>query len=324
MDPHALECLDFSRVRELLASYTRTGLGKSLAAHILPVTRAELIRRWLCQVLELQRLAVERGLPPFGGITDVREVVKRCAPPLRVTVEEMARVGDTLAGTHGIVQYLRDLPEGFPELTHLVERIGDFESITSRIRTVIDDRGQVRDDASPKLQRIRREIEHASSEIGETVNRLLRDPAMRRLLQYPNATFHNDRIVLPVRTEYRGRIQGIIHRSSDSGATLYVEPAQAVELNNQVSNLRLEELEETNRLLWDLAHEVHVNAETILKTLDALAVLDLIVGKVRFAEEFDLTCPEITDDATFNIRQARHTAADRLVPSPAGGGRGRR
>ena len=306
MDVHALECLDFPRVRELLAGYAMTGLGKSLATHIRPITRLDTVRRWLDQVVELQRLEEQRGLPPFGGITDVRLVIERCAPPLRVSVEEVARVGDTLAGTHAVTEYIRDLPEDYPELGHLRERIGDFQPIAQRIGAVIDARSQVRDDASPKLERIRREIEQASSQIGETVNRLLRDPAVRRLLQYPNPTFHNDRIVLPLRTEYRGRLPGIIHRTSDSGATVYVEPSQVVELNNQISNLRIAEKEEINRLLWELAHEIHLNAGEITKSLDTLAILDLIVAKVRFAREFELRCPQLNSDGRLSVRQARH------------------
>jgi len=306
MDPHALECLDFHRVRELLAGYALTGLGKSLALHITPVTRADLVQRWLGQVTELQRLIPQRGMPPLGGISDVRPIVKRCTPPLRVSVEEIARLGDALAGTHHVSRYLADLPEDLPELRHLAGRIGDFAALAERIRGVIDERGEVRDDASPKLARIRREIENAGRDIGETVKRLLRDPDLRRLLQFPNPTFHNDRVVLPVRTEYRGRIQGIIHRTSDSGATIYVEPAQAVELNNRISNLRAEEQEEINRLLWDLAHQAHLNAAEILKTIDAIAVLDLIAAKVRFAHDFELRCPQISSEPVLSVRQARH------------------
>jgi DNA mismatch repair protein MutS2 len=97
-----------------------------------------------------------------------------------VTVEERAQLGSTLAGTHAGAAYLRDLPEGHPELQHLNERIGDFEPLALRIRGVIDERGRVRDDASPKLQRVRREIEEASGEIGHAVERLLHEPQVRR------------------------------------------------------------------------------------------------------------------------------------------------
>lgn len=306
MDEHSFECLDFYRVRDRLAGYSMSGLGRRLAAAVRPVARPDLIRRWFAQVGELQRMKESHGIPPFGGISDVRDLVKQCAPPLRVGVEEISAIASTLAGTREVGRYLALAPEDAPELRHLAERCGDFDTVAQRIRAVVDERGEVRDDASQKLARIRAEIQRAMTQIRETVERLLHDPNVRRLLQYANHTFHGDRLVLPVRTEYRGRLPGIVHRSSDSGATLYVEPAQAVELNNQISNLRAEESEEIRRLLWELAHEVHLNEEPILRTLDALAVLDLVCAKLRFAEDFDLRCPAVSDEAVLDVRQARH------------------
>jgi DNA mismatch repair protein MutS2 len=306
MDTHTLECLDFARIRELLAGYALTGLGRSLVEHIQPNTRADLVRRWLTQVQELQRQIEERGTPPFGGISDVREILQRCGPPLRVTVDEMAQIAGTLEGTHAVADYLRDQPADRPELQHLAGRVGDFRSIAERIRRVIDERGQVRDDASPKLQTIRAEIDAAGQQIRQTLDHLLREPETRRMLQYSNHTFHGDRLVLPLKTEYRGRLPGIVHRASDSGATLYVEPAAIVELNNRISNLRSEEQEEIGRLLWDLTHEIHLNEKEIRKTLETLAVLDLIAAKVRFARDYDLHCPEVCPEGKLNVRNARH------------------
>lgn len=306
MDAHTLECLDFHRVRDLLAGCALTGLGRALAASIHPISRVALVRRWLAQVEELERLAEQRGLPPLGGITDVRDALERCGPPLRVTVEEVAQIGATLEGTHHIATYLRDLPADFPEFQHLAERVGDFRPLAERIAAVIDERGQVRDSASPKLAGIRREIEEAQRDIQRTIERLLHDPNLRRLLQYPNHTFHGDRLVVPLRSEYRGRLPGIVHRASDSGATLYVEPAEIVELNNRISNLRSAEQEEVGRLLWELSHEIHLNSREIRRTLDALAVIDLVVAKVRLARQFELHCPHIGPEGTLNVRGARH------------------
>jgi DNA mismatch repair protein MutS2 len=306
MDAHSLERLDFQRVRELVGRYAFTGLGRALAQTIRPIARIPLVQRWLDQVRELQRLIELRGAPPFGGITDVREVLLRCGPPLRVTVDEMAQVGATLEGTHAVAEYLRDLPPDCPELAHLAGRIGDFGTIAQRIRSVIDERGRVRDEASPKLAGLRREVEEASRQIQQTIAHLLRDADVRRLLQYPNHTFHGDRLVLPVRAEYRGRLPGIVHRVSDSGATLYVEPAAVVELNNLISNLRSAEQEEIGRLLWDLSQEIHLNGREIHRTLDTLAVLDLIAAKVRLSKDFELHCPELGADGTLSVRGARH------------------
>lgn len=306
MDAHSLECLDFPKICNWLARHALCELGKRLALTIKPVARLDLVQRWLRQVTELRGLIEPRGWPPYGGVADIRETLLRCAPPLQVNVEDMARIGDTLAATHEITRYLADLPAECDELRHLAQRIGDFGTIAVRIRSIIDERAQVRDDASPKLARIRTDIRAAVAGFREVVDKLLRDANVRKLLQYPNHTFHNDRLVLPLKTEYRGRLPGIVHRSSDSGATLYVEPSEAVELNNRITNLRSEEAEEISRLLWELAHEVYLNQEAITRTIDALAVLDLVAAKVRLASEFDLLCPEIVDEPRLSVRGARH------------------
>jgi DNA mismatch repair protein MutS2 len=313
MDAHSLERLDFFRARDMLADHAMTSLGRALAGTIRPIARIELVRRWLDQFEELRRLREQRGLPPFGGVTDVREIVARCGPPLRVSVEEVAALGRTLRATHELAEYLRDLPAEYPELRHVAERVGDFRTIAARIGAVIDERSAVRDDASPKLARIRHDMRDAAERIRAAVDQLLHDPQIRKLLQYPNHTFHGDRMVLPVRTECRGRLPGIVHRSSDSGATVYVEPAEAVELNNRISGLRAEESEEIARLLWELSHEVHLNAEAITKTVDTLAVLDLITAKVRWADAFELRAPELREDAALHVRDARHPLLVDLV-----------
>lgn len=306
MDSHSLDCLDFVGVRELLARYALTSLGKALALTIRPTRKGDMVRRWLAQVTELDGYSLDHGLPPFAGVTDIRDTIHKCAPPLRVTIEDVGRIGDTLAAITEIRGYVADVTPDIPELHHLAERIGDFRTIAARIRAIIDERGQVRDDASPKLLRIRGEIERAGAEVRGSVERLLHDPAVRRMLQYPNYTFHADRLVLPLRSEYRGRLPGIIHRSSDSGATLYVEPAAAVAANNQIANLRSEEQEEIHHLLWELTHEIYLNEKEIVRTLDALAILDLTIAKVRFARDFDLACPKVSDDGPLIVHDARH------------------
>ncbi|MBL8879627.1 MAG: hypothetical protein JNG88_10955, partial [Phycisphaerales bacterium] len=306
MDSHSLDCLDFTGVRELLAGYALTSLGKTLALTIRPSRKPELVRRWLAQVTELDAYSLHHGLPPFAGLSDIRETIHKCAPPLRVTVEDVARIGETLTAITEIRGYVAAVTPESPELRHLAERIGDFRTIAARIRTIIDERGHVRDDASPKLLRIRREIEQAGVQVRGSVERILHDPAIRRMLQYPNYTFHADRLVLPLRSEYRGRLAGIIHRSSDSGATLYVEPAAAVAANNQIANLRSEEQEEIHHLLWELTHEIYLNEKEIVRTLEALAILDLTVAKVRFARDFDLTCPKVLDAGPLIVHDARH------------------
>lgn len=306
MDSHSLDVLDFARIREILASFAQSALGRGLATAIRPATKLPVVKRWLDQVREMLRASESLGLPPFADISDVRDLVLRSAPPLRLKVDEVAAIGRTLQATHAVQQYLAALPEDCTELRGLALRIADYRTLAQRIARVIDERGQVRSEASDKLARIRARVDEATSAIRHVLHRLLHQPGLLRYLQYNNYTFNDDRLVLPVKAEHRGRIPGITHRASDSGATVYIEPAEVVELNNQIASLRADEDEEIGRLLWELVHEVHLNQDGIMRSLDALAVLDLCVAKARFARAFDLHCPDLNDAGRFNLRNARH------------------
>jgi DNA mismatch repair protein MutS2 len=306
MDAHTMDKLEFGRINELLSCYAGCALGRELALRVRPVHSAGRIRLWLEQVREMLWVQDSVGLPPFGGISDVRPEVRSAVPPAKLEPEELARIADTLQGTHQVRDWVDRLPSEAEHLSHLGQRIGDFQALAMQINEAIDGRGQVRDHATPRLLNIRSRIVKARDSIGEVVSKLIHSPKVQRFLQYPNATFHNDRTVLPLKAEYRGRIEGIVHRSSESGATLFIEPAPVVELNNTIIKLRYEEHEEITRLLWHLTRLIHVNMAQVLETLDALAVLDLISAKVRMARHLRMHVAELNDEQALNLRQARH------------------
>lgn len=306
MDAHTLEKLEFDRVRQIVAGYASCGLGRQMAAKVKPARRADLVEQWLQQVRELIEASAAIDLPPFGGVHDIRDTIRSAVPPHVLEPDELASVAETLDATHGIVHWAEKLDAGAAELRAVCGRIGDFKPLADAIRRVVDASGGVRDDASAKLKKLRIDISNARVEVGHVVDRVLRDRNMTRFLRYPEATFHEDRLVLPLAAEHRGRLPGIVHRVSDSGGTLFVEPAAAVELNNRIIDLKTEEQTEVSRLLWHLTHQIHLNAEAILDTLDALAVLDLITAKVRFARAYRATCPEVSKDGKLRLKQARH------------------
>ncbi len=306
MDDLTLAKLEFAHVREALVSHCGSSLGKQLARRLEPSRQATQVRRWLDQVREMLRLEAGGDLPPLGGVQDVRSHIRDSGIPAGLDPEALARVAETLAATGNLCAWARGLTDDTPHIRALAERIGDFSLLARKIDEVIDSRGQVRDTASPKLAGIRATIDQSKVRIKTVFDRLLRHASIQKMLQYAGATFNNDRMVLPLKAEHRGRIPGIIHRSSDSGATLFIEPTEAVELNNRIARLRHDEHEEITRILIAISRTVHLNAEEILRTLDALAVLDLITGKVRFARHYDAVCAELHDGRLLDVRQARH------------------
>lgn len=306
MDAHTLDKLEFALVRQALAAEAQCGLGRELANRVAPARRLPQITNWLTQGEEFARLTDARGLPPFGGVRDVRAMVKRAIPPAKLEPNEFAELSTTLEGVHAVRLWFEGAGEAFPHAARLIARLGEFRAIQERISRMIDHAGRVRDDASERLSRIRYDIDDARAKIRDVFDRLLRQASLTKFLQYGGATFHEDRMVLPLRADQRGRIPGIIHRSSDSGQTLFVEPAEAVELNNRRVSLLASEAEEISRLLWELTHLVHLNQAPILQTLEAMAVVDLLSAKVKFARNHDLTWPAVRAERKLALRQARN------------------
>jgi len=298
--------LEFEEVREVIAAFCATGLGKSLARSMSPAVKTHLVRQWLTQVRELAVATEEYNFPPMGGVHDVRDQVRASAFPAPLEADVLAHIAETLTATASLCTWFRQAELLVPSLKSLGERISDLSPIAAAIHEAIDERGQVRDYASSRLASIRAAIEEAKGSIRVVFDRILRHSGLTKMLQYSGATFHDDRFVLPLKAEHRGRITGIVHRSSDSGATLFVEPSESVELNNTIVRLRDEENKEITQILRGLSQRVSTNAAAILGTLGAIAVLDLIAAKCRYAKKRKCLCPQIIDDGVLELHEARH------------------
>lgn len=273
-----------------------------------PTTRSHLVEQWLNEVRELTALVEEDGvsLPPMGGVYDIKEYVQAAAFPAPLEPDALVRVADTLGATGNLRTWFDGIEKPIPAMQRVKMRIADLTAIAAVINEAIDARGELYDYASEKLASLRKTIDSAKGRIRQVYDRILHQTSLTKMLQYAGTTFHNDRMVLPLKSEYRGRIQGIVHRSSDSGATLFVEPSESVELNNTIVRLRDEERKEITQILKGLTRRVFVNAETILSTIRAIGVLDLIVAKYRYLVARDCTCPTIDPDGVLDLHDARH------------------
>ncbi len=318
MDESVLSKLEFEAVRELCAAHCATRLGKRLALSLTPTHKIALIREWLGQVEQMMCVVDDRGYPPMGGVHDVREFVRRSMSPIPLEAHELADIAETLVVTSAIRQWFARLGEESDLLHRVGQRIEDLSAIAVVINESIDARGQVRDYASPKLASIRRTIEQNKDHVKRVFERLLKQPSLTKMLQYGGATLHADRTVLPLKAQYRGRIPGIIHRTSDTGATLFVEPAEAVQLNNTIVRLRDEESKEITKILRVLTQHVQVNTKAILDTLRAVGVIDVIGAKCRYAKQRHCICPEIDEQGVMDLHEARHPLLLELFEQRAG------
>jgi DNA mismatch repair protein MutS2 len=318
MDPHTLELLEFAKVRELVAAYASCSLGKDLAHQLEPETNAETIRLNLALVTEMVEALGQGRTPPFGGLHDVRLLVRRAAIGSMLTAEQLLEVADTLTCTGSMYRYRMRLDAHFQRLIALLAPIEDLGLVAKSITGCIDNRGQVLDMASPELARVRQHLVDVDERVQNQIKRLLRDAELRKILRYPNATVSGDHYVLPVAVNHRHKLQGVVHRTSSTGETVFIEPAGVASLSAERAVLKGDEEREVNRVLRRLSGEVGKVARPLNHALDAMARLDLITAKARFSRDYSMSAPDINMDGRLWLRQARHPLLEALWRAESG------
>src|SRR5713226_3066529 len=225
MDAHTLELLEFDKVRRILAGYASSSLGKELSLQVDPTIDLSAILAEQSLVTEMV-WALELGqAPPLGGLRDVRLLARRAAIGSMLTAEELLDVAATLGATGDIYRYRTRLSERCQRLIAFLTPIEDLGMMAKTIMGCIDSRGHILDMASPELGRIRQQLAEVDERVQNQIKRLLRDPELRRILRFPNATVSGDHYVLPVAVNHRHKLQGVVHRTSSTGETVFIEPA---------------------------------------------------------------------------------------------------
>jgi DNA mismatch repair protein MutS2 len=320
MDSHTLELLEFAKVRELLAGYAACSLGKDLARQLEPLGDVDRIRGELTLVSEMVDALAQGMQPPFAGLHDVRLVVRRAAIGAQLTAEQLLEVADTLTCTGNMYRYRMRLGERHQRLMEMLAPVEDLGHVARAITGCIDSRGNVLDMASRELAQVRQKLADVDERVKAQIARLLRDPQLRQILRYPNATVSGDHYVLPVAVNHRQKIQGVVHRTSSTGETVFIEPAGVASLSAERAVLKGEEDREVRRILRRLSGEVAKVAKPLAYSIDVLARLDLVTAKARYSRDFRMFAPGINTDGRLWLRQARHPLLESLFRQEAEGG----
>jgi DNA mismatch repair protein MutS2 len=312
MDTHTLELLEFSKVRELLAGHAASSLGKDLARELEPSTDLERIRAELALVTEMVQALADDHVPPFAGLRDVRLLARRAAIGAMLSADQLLEVAETLNCTGNVFRYRMRLPERFQRLIALLTGVEDLGIVAKAIHGCIDSRGHVLDMASPELAEVRRRLAAVDEKVQAQIRRLLRDPELRKVLRYPNATVSGDHFVLPVALNHRHKVQGLIHRTSSTGETVFIEPASVASLSAERTVLKGDEDREIRRILRRLSGEVGRVARPLGHAIDVLARLDFVTAKARYSAAYGMSPPDLNVEGRLWLRQARHPVLEHL------------
>ncbi len=326
MDQKHLNTLDFPQVLARLAQHTSFSAGTELALTLQPSPVFAEVERRLRETREARYLLDTHGGLALGGVHDVRPLTGLARRGGILSPADLLDLHSTLRVGGRVRRTLARLQQEVPLLADIAARIEPCEPLVHEIERCISDAGEVVDHASEKLAHIRRELRTAHERLLEKLNRILTNPRYAGYLQEALVTQRGGRYVIPIRAEFKGRIPGIVHDTSASGATLFIEPLSAVEMGNRWRQLQIEEQKEVERILAQLSARVGDLADELAWTVEALAELDLITAKARYAHALAATEPQIVPfrqaanarhpGSTLDLRQARHPLLDphKVVP----------
>jgi DNA mismatch repair protein MutS2 len=306
LNGNTFRTLEFDAIRALLSAHAGSEAGRRRIAALSPLTDAAAVRAALRTTTEGTVLLARQGRQPYHDLPDLADALDLArAEGSHLEPRVLLDVASFIEGALAIARSVAAAGEA-PALASRAAQVRDASDVAAAIRRAILPSGEVADDASPRLAETRRGIVRLKSQLDSVMDSFLRGKDADRLLQDRLITTRNDRYVLLVKAEHRGAIPGIIHGGSGSGASVFVEPMSAVELNNDIVSLGDEERREIVRILQDLTARVGSRAGDLEAAVEILGELDAVQARALLARDMDASEPEIVDDARIELLHARH------------------
>ncbi|MGA7079358.1 MAG: Smr/MutS family protein [Terriglobales bacterium] len=305
--------LEFETLRDLLAGYASSPLGQRRIAELLPSLDHGWIRNQQQLTTEIREYRRVGGRFEFAGLPEVNKLIEKSrigGAALETTeIRDVVLVADRGAEWREIVrQPPAAMRSDWAAVIELSAGIQDFTAFLRAFRNKILPDGTLDDRASPELSRIRREIEKQKRQIQESLRGYLRKLAEGGTVQDELITIRGERFVIPVKVEQKRRVQGVVHGASSSGQTVFVEPLETIEQNNELVRLLDEEQAEVHRVLLEMTRQIGENAEAILAAADVLAELELQFAKARFAEDYNCVAVSLSEPSS--VEQGTPTPQD--------------
>ncbi len=320
MKTTSAELLDFNSLRDLLGRYVASPLGRVELENLHPSSDVAAIEDKLAdagEAIEYVRSAAKPHPPVRGAAVRLRfdsfpdpvqALRKLHIEGASLDAREIYELVDLLDRADEMRRLLVSAGERFPRLVGHGRRMGDFGEPVRELSGKILPDGTVADHASPALARLRRDVEKQRRHVYESLERFLRAHREEDVLQEEFVTIRNDRFVVPVITGRQRRIEGVIHGASGSGHTLFVEPLETIELNNELVRLTEEEMRETHRILREMTARLREYRQQIGETVSVLGELELLFAKASFANDFDCIVPRFSQspERRLCLKEARH------------------
>jgi DNA mismatch repair protein MutS2 len=310
-----MDILELEKIKAEVQRHAATTLAREIISKMKPVADYAYIQQRLAEVTAAREIIQEFGNPPFGGIRDLREIVKKIEKGIVLTNGELVKVQLTLGGFRSLKTYFNEIVSNLdPEL--IEKRLGlvidqglkltPLPKLEKELDRCLDEYGEIRNTASSRLSGIRNEITSLGNRIKDKMETIINNSRYQKMLQDTLITRRADRYVVPVKHEYRNIFSGIVHDQSASGMTLFMEPMAIIKSNNRLRELKTEEEKEVYRILKELTGKIGGDLGVIKNNLKLSLILDIILARTGYSLEISGIAPEINQNGVIRINQGRH------------------
>ncbi len=307
MNSKSYKVLEFDKILSKLASYTDSDDVKAKIEGLVPYKDLDSARKAQRETTEAVSTALKLGNPPVSlAVRNNTGSIKRAQSGGVLNIVELLAIARTLYVTRRMKSYLGESSDECEILHALADSLVSDRALEDKISSAILSETEIADDASPDLAAIRRKKRNLNAKIKDTLNDMVRSAHYKKFLQDPIVTMRSDRYVIPVRAEYRQEVQGIVHDSSASGATLFIEPIGVVNANNEIRELESREQREIERILAELSALAAESGELIITDGKIIAELDFIFCKAKLSLDMNANEPSLNTDGIIELKRARH------------------
>ncbi|MDF8373956.1 endonuclease MutS2 [Weissella paramesenteroides] len=320
MNKKILKTLEYDAVKTQIKPFLSTVAGEKELRDLLPTSNAQKMQQWLAETADASRVLRWQGGISIPKLADVKPHMQRLRIHAALSGTELAQVGRVLFTTGQIRSFFENLVadrgEALPALAVYYNELVILPELTRRVNVAIDGDGRLNDEASAELHRIRQAITGTENAIRQKMQDYTRGKTAQYLSD-PIVTIRNDRYVLPVKATYRQKFGGAVHDQSQTGQTLYIEPADVVDMNNRLREYTLKERREEERVLIELSAQLEPEADSIENNAQLLGHLDFLNAKARYAVVIKAIEPEFSPENHVRLLKARHPLLnpDKVVPN---------
>ena len=305
--------LELDKILEMLSDKTSNEISKNMALKLKPETDISRVREELAKTSEALSLAMRFGTPSFYNFRDMRMSLRRVKSGARLSLKDLMDIAVILRQIQVLSDWYDHCFDMDTELDYLFSQL---PYLLEKLERSIISEDEIADAASAALSQIRRKISRSQQHLRDTLDKMVRNQDVQKCLQDTRVTLRDGRFVLPVKAEHRTHIQGLIHDSSASGQTIFIEPISIVEANNDIRLLEVEEQEEIERIIKELCEDCASWADAIINNHGVCAELNIYFAKANLAAQMKAFEPILSDDGIIDLKKARHPLipSDRVVP----------